>query len=213
MAQGKPLVLTGATRTPLGRLLVAQSPRGIIRVAFLDAEDRLGVLRALRRKFVLVSDQAFAARIGREIRRFLKGEAPALEAHPVDLSLVKGPFQRRVLECLRRVPQGAATTYGALAAAVGKPRAQRAVGNAMAHNPVPIFVPCHRVVRCDGSIGHYAGGVARKAELLRAEGFEIGPRGTIDMSEHVLSKDSDSWLASGKSPRNDTAAVRSRRRA
>ncbi len=213
MEQEKPLARVGVTHTPLGTLLIAQSPKGIIRVAFLDAEDRLGVLRALRQEFIVASDRGFAARIGREIRRFLKGEIHALEAHPIDLSLVKGPFQRRVLERLRRVPPGTPTTYRALATAVGKPRAQRAVGNAVARNPVPIYVPCHRVVRSDGSIGHYAGGVARKARLLRAEGVEIGPRATIDTSQRVLSIDSDSGRASGKSRRDDRARARSHRRA
>ena len=93
---------------------------------------------------------------------------------PVDLSLVRTDFQRRALMRLRRaVPPGSVITYQALAAAVGAPSGQRAIGNTMATNPVPLYVPCHRVIRSDGTIGNYGGGVARKIKLLRAEGFSV----------------------------------------
>lgn len=84
------------------------------------------------------------------------------------------PFRRRALTRLRQLPAGSVVTYQSLAAAVGAPDAQRAIGTTMAANPVPIYVPCHRVIRSDGTIGNYGGGVERKIRLLRAEGFEVG---------------------------------------
>ena len=95
-------------------------------------------------------------------------------ARPVDLSLVESDFQRRAYTLLRKVPAGAVITYQGLAASAGNPDAQRAIGTTMATNPIPIFVPCHRVIKSDGTIGNYGGGVDNKIKLLRAEGFEVG---------------------------------------
>ena len=127
----------------------------------------------LRKKFDLIENEASARRIGAEIDRVFEGDLSAM-AHPVDLSLVESDFQRRAYASLRKVPPGAVITYHGLAAAVGRPDSQRAIGNTMASNPVPIFVPCHRVIRSDGTIGNYGGGVDNKIKLLRAEGFEVG---------------------------------------
>jgi methylated-DNA-[protein]-cysteine S-methyltransferase len=80
------------------------------------------------------------------------------------------PFQRKVLLAERRVPYGRTITYGALAAKVGRPRAARAVGQALAHNPVPLVVPCHRVIAAGGGLGGFGGGLALKRRLLALEG-------------------------------------------
>ena len=82
-------------------------------------------------------------------------------------------FQRHVLDELVRVPYGEVTTYGALASRIGKPRAARAVGGALNRNPVPIIVPCHRVIGASGSLVGYAGGLDRKQTLLRLEGAAL----------------------------------------
>ena len=82
-------------------------------------------------------------------------------------------FQRHVLDELVRVPYGEVTTYGALASRIGKPRAARAVGGALNRNPVPIIVPCHRVIGASGSLVGYAGGLERKQKLLRLEGAAL----------------------------------------
>ena len=86
-----------------------------------------------------------------------------------DLSLVRG-FNRSVLQHTARIPYGSVTTYGRMAAAAGSPRAARATGNALGSNPIPIVVPCHRVVHADGGLGGYTGGIERKVTLLRLEG-------------------------------------------
>ena len=169
----RPLARIGVIDSPVGRLLVAESTRGLLAVQFLDVPGAPDALAALREGFDLVEDADVAARIGREIERYLNGDLHALD-RPVDLSLVRTDFQRRALMRLRRaVPPGAVITYQALAAAVGAPSGQRAIGNTMATNPVPLYVPCHRVIRSDGTIGNYGGGVARKIKLLRAEGFSV----------------------------------------
>ena len=94
----------------------------------------------------------------------------ALRQH-VDLTLVGNAFQKKVLDGLQTVPRGAVVSYQALGAAVGVRESARAVGNALHNNPVPIYVPCHRVIASDGRIGGYGGGVACKLQLLRSEGF------------------------------------------
>ena len=169
----RPLARLGIIDSAVGRLLVAESARGLLAVQFLDVAEAPDALPALKEGFDLVEDPDAAARIGREIENYLDGDMRALD-RPVDLSLVRSDFQRRALMRLRRaVPPGAVITYQGLAAAVGAPSGQRAIGNTMATNPVPLYVPCHRVIRSDGTIGNYGGGVARKIRLLRAEGFSV----------------------------------------
>jgi methylated-DNA-[protein]-cysteine S-methyltransferase len=157
-------------RTPIGRLLVVQGSRGVIRVGFEDEADD-AVLAEV------------AARVGPRIvgsDRELAGTRDALDAYfagegspsvPVDLSLVGAPFRRVVLETLHdSVARGEVVTYGALARRAGNERAFRAAATACARNPVPILVPCHRVVPAGGGIGGYGGGPERKRALLELEG-------------------------------------------
>lgn len=110
------------------------------------------------------------------LRQNLRQFAAALDNFrgPVDLSMV-GPFERLVLERLRRIPKGQVRTYGDIAREIGYPGAARAVGNACAKNPVPLLVPCHRVVRSDGGLGGYSlrGGPALKRRLLAQEGVDM----------------------------------------
>ena len=104
---------------------------------------------------------------------YLEGDEDRLEL-PVDLSLVGGPFRRAVLETLHReVHRGEVVTYGALARAAGNPRAVRAAGTACATNPIPIVVPCHRVLPASGRLGAYGGGPERKRVLLALEGASV----------------------------------------
>lgn len=165
---------SGIVNSAVGRLLVALSDRGIVLIHFLDGAwtDSEAAHAALSRHFQVIEDAAAVAVVDAEIRRFADGQRNAL-AMPVDLTLVTSPFRRRVLETLRGIPPGTVISYRALAAAAGAPRASRAVGTTMAVNPVPIYVPCHRVIRADGSIGNYGGGVPVKLKLLRAEGIRI----------------------------------------
>ncbi len=107
------------------------------------------------------------AEAARELGEYFAGHRTAFEL-PLDLRLAHG-FRRTVLDHLRRVDYGSTTTYAALAAQAGSPRAVRATGSACATNPLPLVVPCHRVLRSDGTVGQYAGGAEVKQALLRLE--------------------------------------------
>jgi methylated-DNA-[protein]-cysteine S-methyltransferase len=156
--------------SPLGRLLVVQGPEGVIRVAFPEeAEDHvLAEVAAALGPNVIGSDRELSAQRD-ALSEYLEGGATGLDL-PVDLRLMAAPFRRAVLEKLREVPRGATVSYGELAARSGNPKASRAVGSACANNPIPIVVPCHRVLPSTGKLGNYAGGPQRKQTLLTLEG-------------------------------------------
>jgi methylated-DNA-[protein]-cysteine S-methyltransferase len=157
--------------TPIGRLLVVQGEEGVLRIGFEEeAEDLLlaDVASGLGPRIV-ASDRELATERD-ALSAYLEGDSETLEL-PVDLRLARAPFRREVLETLHReVARGSTISYGALAARSGHPRAARAVGTACARNPVPLVVPCHRVLPSTGGVGQYGGGVARKLALLELEG-------------------------------------------
>jgi methylated-DNA-[protein]-cysteine S-methyltransferase len=157
--------------TPLGRLLIVQGERGVVRVGFEEEpEDHVlaEVAGALGPRIV-ASDRELAATRD-TLDAYFAGEGDP-QALPFDLALVPAPFRHAVLETLHdSVPRGAVVTYGKLAARAGNPRAFRAAATACARNPIPIVVPCHRVLPSGGGIGNYGGGPARKRALLELEG-------------------------------------------
>jgi len=150
-------------KTPLGPMTVAAGPAGVIRVTLPGS----GLPSAFVPGAADPVAEAVARQAEREILAYFAGKRQAF-AVPVDLAGVT-PFRRKVLEATRRIPYGRTTTYGNLAKQVGSPRAVRAVGGAMAANPVPILIPCHRVLAA-GGLGGYGGGLALKRRLLALEG-------------------------------------------
>jgi len=170
----RPDAAVGIVKSPLGDLLVAMTGRGIVLNHYLlDGRDLAATISKIRSQLDLVEDARAIKVVGAEIRRYLDGDGAALRQR-VDLMLAASPFQQKVLRKLQEVPRGAVVGYQALGAAAGAPRGARAVGNAMHNNPVPIYVPCHRVIASDGGIGGYGGGIPRKLQLLRSEGFALG---------------------------------------
>ena len=157
--------------TPIGRLLVVQGPEGLVRIAFEEEpEGRVLAEVAAGLGPRIVGSERELAGARDALAAYLEGEGTRLDL-PVDLRLMRAPFRRQVLETLHReVGRGETVTYGALAARTGHPRAARAVGSACARNPVPIVVPCHRVLPGAGGIGSYGGGPERKRALLELEG-------------------------------------------
>lgn len=156
--------------TPLGTLRIAATAAGVVRVV-LPAEDPDEALarlaghvsaRIVRAPTPAVTDAR------RELDEYFAGDRRAF-AVPLDWTLTRA-FRRDVLRATARVPYGETASYARVAADAGSPRAVRAAGTALATNPLPIVVPCHRIVRSDGALGRYLGGIEMKGELLRLEG-------------------------------------------
>jgi methylated-DNA-[protein]-cysteine S-methyltransferase len=157
-------------RTPIGTLLVVQGERGVVRVGLPSepADVLLAEVAARVGPRIVASDRELAGTRD-VISAYFEGEDERLDL-PVDLSLVRSDFRRTALETLRaEVGPGDVVTYGKLAARLGRPQAARAVGTACAINPVPIIVPCHRVVPGAGGVGSYRGGPDMKRALLAFE--------------------------------------------
>jgi methylated-DNA-[protein]-cysteine S-methyltransferase len=154
--------------SPVGPLLLAATPKGLVRVAY-DVEDHDQVLDTLARRLsprVLRAPKRLDA-AARELDEYFGGRRRAFDL-PLDLSLSAG-FRQLVQRHLPDIGYGQTRSYGQVAALVGNPKAVRAVGTACATNPLPIVVPCHRVLRADGTPGGYAGGPDAKLTLLRLE--------------------------------------------
>jgi methylated-DNA-[protein]-cysteine S-methyltransferase len=163
--------------TPIGRLLVVQGDRGVVRVGF-EEEPEDGVLAEVAARFgprIVGSDRELAGTRD-ALDAYFAGEGDPHEL-PVDLSLVAAPFRRVVLDTLHEeVGRGQIVTYGALAQRAGNARAYRAAATACARNPIPILVPCHRVLPAGGGLGAYGGGPERKRALLALEGAPTSAR-------------------------------------
>ena len=165
--------------TPIGRLLLVQGRRGIVRIGFRE-EDVDRTLAAVAERLgprILRADREMADARERGAA-YLEGDLPHPDL-PYDLSLVRSDFRRAVLEALTEVRPGEVVTYGGLAGRAGRPRAARAAGTACATNPIPLVVPCHRVVPGGGGVGNYGGGPHVKRALLELEGVLPGPAASI----------------------------------
>ena len=151
-------------QSPFGPLAITVSANGVRHVALGRTNGS-----SARCSECGIIDDAFG--------RYFGGDATALDQIQIDLSDASTDFERRVLATLREaVPAGQTTSYGALAAAAGKDGAARAVGGVMALNPVPILIPCHRVLASDGTLGGYGGGLDMKRGLLAIEGVTVKKR-------------------------------------
>ncbi len=154
--------------TPVGTLLLATTGTGLVRVAYeTEGHDRVLATLAARISPRILNVPKRLDAAAREIDEYFSGRRHSFDL-PLDLSLSTG-FRRMVLHHLSDIAYGHTASYAAVAAAAGNPRAVRAAATACATNPLPIVVPCHRVVRSDGSVGGYLGGPAAKQTLLRLE--------------------------------------------
>jgi methylated-DNA-[protein]-cysteine S-methyltransferase len=158
--------------TPIGKLLIVQGERGVVRIGFPEepVDALLAQVAGRIGPRIVASDRELASTRD-AFSAYFEGEPLDL---PVDLSLVRSHFRRSALERLYdEVGPGQVVTYAGLAAKIGHPRAARAVGSACATNPVPIVVPCHRVLPGAGGVGSYGGGPDRKRLLLAHEGATV----------------------------------------
>jgi methylated-DNA-[protein]-cysteine S-methyltransferase len=163
LAEGIVDVRYDITESPVGELFIASTPRGLCRISYgvegMDEEvARVFGVRVLR---------APLDDVRRELDEYFEGRRREFDL-PLDLRVA--PFHEDVLHELARVPYGRTDTYGALAKKVGRPKAARAVGTVMNRNPIPIVLPCHRIVGANGSLTGYAGGLHVKRALLELEG-------------------------------------------
>ena len=167
-------VRIGELDTPAGRVLAAMTDRGLVRLAYLDthggADAVLDDLATRLSPRILERPAAFVE-LSRELDEYFAGSRRAFDL-PLDWSLAPG-FGRRVLRATARIPYGEVATYGEVAALAGSAGGARAAGNALGANPIPIVVPCHRVVRAGGALGGYTGGAERKELLLGVEGRDL----------------------------------------
>ena len=156
--------------SPVGELLLATSARGLLTIYYLDRDDESTVLERIAKRVsprVLEAPARLDA-TRRQLDDYFGGRRREFDL-PIDWALV-GDFGRRVLGRTAAIPFGEVSTYGEVARDIGSPGASRATGNALGANPMPIVVPCHRVLAAGGGLGGYTGGTERKEVLLRIEG-------------------------------------------
>lgn len=154
-------------QSPIGTLVMVSNGEAVCALGFADQEARK--TRFLDRRFGAVELQPadMPSRFAAALEAYFAGNIDALDTIPVDSGGT--PFQQQVWTALRRIPAGRTTSYGALAAGIGRPTAVRAVGAANGSNPIAVIVPCHRVIGADGSLTGYGGGIERKRWLLAHE--------------------------------------------
>jgi methylated-DNA-[protein]-cysteine S-methyltransferase len=172
-ARGRTVYYDVVSHSRVGELYVAVSERGLIALDF-GLDERNFVDRVQRRtKATLVRSREQCAEAMRQVRDYLDGKRTTFDL-PLDMSLMTD-FQRQVLMAALKIPRGKWLTYREVAKAIGRPQAARAVGQALGHNPVPIVIPCHRVLGSDGSLHGYSGGggIKTKAWLLQLEGAQL----------------------------------------
>ncbi|MBV9445103.1 MAG: methylated-DNA--[protein]-cysteine S-methyltransferase [Streptosporangiaceae bacterium] len=165
-------VAYAAVDSPVGPLTISVTDRGVVRIAY-DNERLEDVLDELAAKVSprILHAPARLDPARRELDEYFAGQRTVFDL-PLDWTLTRG-FRREVLKATARIPYAGTTTYNEIAAAAGSPRAFRAAGTALATNPIPIIVPCHRVLPASGAIGGYRGGSTRKQQLLRLESRQV----------------------------------------
>jgi methylated-DNA-[protein]-cysteine S-methyltransferase len=155
--------------SPFGALLAASTPRGLVRLAFPE-EDEEAVLERLAKRLsprILRAPGRFDT-VARQLDEYFAGRRHRFDTD-LDWTLI-GPFGRKVLGVAAAIPYGSVLSYQEVAGEAGSPRGSRAAGNALGANPIPIVIPCHRVLRTGGNLGGYGGGLPRKRWLLELEG-------------------------------------------
>jgi methylated-DNA-[protein]-cysteine S-methyltransferase len=165
-------LFTAPLETPLGTFLGAVDASGAVVAIDFEREGRIARMVDTR------EDRAQLAPLARALERYFAGQLRAFE---LPLAAAGTPFQKRVWDELVRIPYGVTIGYAELARRIGSPRAVRAVGGANGANPIPILVPCHRVIGSDGSLTGFGGGIARKQALLELETRHSGQPLQLDL--------------------------------
>ncbi|MBM2805784.1 MAG: methylated-DNA/protein-cysteinemethyltransferase [Deltaproteobacteria bacterium] len=166
--RGQRIIYWGEITTPLGPLFAAVSDRGVCAVEFGRRKPKFSTLSKIPAR--LAKNARAVAPVMAQLREYFTGQRSHFDL-PVDLSSLT-PFQLKVLTVTRQIPTGQTWSYQRVAQTMGRPKSSRAVGQALGRNPIPIVIPCHRVIASDGSLGGYSGGSGLKAKrwLLQHEG-------------------------------------------
>jgi len=184
IAMGVPEARYGFSDSPVGDVLVAATDDGVCEISYLSNHDRYDILREIERRGFLVYEKPAAVQPAvDQLREYFAHQRKEFNL-PLDLTGVT-PFTRDVLTATYDIPYGKVKTYGDVAELIGKPRASRAVGNALGRNPIPVVIPCHRVVLSSGAMGWYTGGPEIKRTLLGIEGVRYSPA-VADSSQATL---------------------------
>ena len=170
VTRGSDELLYSSIETPVGRLGIASTPRGLCRVCFGDEDDLFTWLEDSFPSWIPRRGGNANRKYERSLMDYFAGK---LRKFDFDLDIIARGFRRRAIQKLAKVPYGSTISYGDLAARAGNPRAARAAGSACAHNPIAIVIPCHRVIAGDGGIGGFGGRTDIKRFLLRLEGVDI----------------------------------------
>jgi methylated-DNA-[protein]-cysteine S-methyltransferase len=179
------LVSFGVFSSPIGPVLIARTEQGVSMVEYLESPGAAGSRLSRLAGADVVEDAARTESLHRDLLDYLGGRRTELE-WPLDLRWVRGEFQRRVLQATSELPYGAVTSYARIARVIGAPRAMRAVAQALRWNPVPIAIPCHRVIGSSGDLTGYAGNkVALKQRLLALEGVRTAEARTTARVERA----------------------------
>jgi len=170
------MVSYGIFPSPLGKILIVRSELGVSMVRYIDSEASAKAYLARLAGDEAVEDPAAVEATYRELLDYLNARGTRL-SWPLDLRWAQGDFQRRVLAVTSELPYGAVTSYGGIARRIGAPASVRAVAQALRHNPIPIAIPCHRVIGSAGDLTGYAGSrIGLKEKLLALEGVPVGHR-------------------------------------
>ena len=180
------LVTFGIFSSPLGPILIGRSAEGVSMVEYLESRAAAGSRLAHRVGPDAVEDEAETEALYRDLLDYLDGRRTRLD-WPLDLRMASSDFQRRVLQVTSKLPYGAVTSYAHIAREIGAPTAVRAVAQALRWNPVPIAIPCHRVIGSSGDLTGYAGNkVALKQRLLALEGVPIAARRALQIERRAM---------------------------
>ncbi len=167
----RPRLFLGIWHSPVGDIRIGKTDKGVALIEFVKPSIPLPL--SLRQTFVVENDDQEVAELVPTLADYLRGKRRDL-GWMLDDALIRSDFQRQVLQATAAVPYGTVVTYQGIAEAIGQPKAVRAVAQALRHNPVPIHIPCHRVIGSDGSLTGYAGNLLEiKRRLLEVEGIPV----------------------------------------
>jgi len=169
----RPRLVLEVWHSPVGDIRIGKTDKGVALVEFVRPEEREAQVKPWQKAFAIESDESEIVELVRKLEEYFGGKRRDLE-WIVDEALIRSDFQRQVLQVTAEVPYGTVVTYQGIAELIGQPKAVRAVAQALRYNPVPIRIPCHRVIGSDGNLTGYAGNLVEiKKQILQVEGIPV----------------------------------------